>query len=943
MTNAVWIIASKELRSLFKSAVALLFLVAFLAITLFVFFYVGQFFSRNLADVRLMFEWLPVLLIALVSATTMRAWAEERRAGTLEVLLTLPVSTMDLVVGKFLAGMGLVVIGLAFTLPLPIMVSFLGPLDWGPVIGGYFAAVLLASTYLAIGLCVSSRTDNQVVALMVTLLLGGLLYVVGTSGVTNFFSAGTAELLRGLGTGSRFESIERGVLDLRDIAYYASLTAFFLLLNGVFLERERLDTESDRGSSKNTILLGLVGLVAANVVMLNVWMAPVNRARVDLTANGDYTVSQVTREVLRGLDEPLTIRALVSERTHPALAPLLPQLRDMLQEYEIYGNGSVSVSFEDPNSDEDLEVEINEQYSIRPIPLSVADRHSQSIVNAYFHVLITYGDQFEVLSFQDLIEVRQDAVEGLQVSFQRLEYDLTRTIRKVTQEFQSIESLLAKLPEPAKLTAFVSPSALPEGFTEAAEVYQTVGARIAETGGENVTFSMVDPYTDPALPQQLLDRYGIQPLATDLFATTQFYLYLLVEAGEYAEVVPPRPDMTDNDLEQAIEAILRRATPGQLQKIALFTERPVATPNPNIPPQFQPPPPQPDYQTLQQLLGAEYEIERTELLDGMVPQDVDVLVVGKVGAMSDAQQFAIDQYLMRGGSVVALASDFKVDLSQQGPSTVPNPPALADLLSTYGVTIEDGVVMSDTNAPFPIQSQRRAGGIVIPTVDLVPYPFFPELRGDRLNRDQAAMAGVTAVVLPWSSSVSTADDLDGREVTWLMKTDDEATVNTAGTITPSEVTRDGPVFAAGSDPAERTMGVAITGRFASHFEGRSNPLAADGEQTAPPVEKSVADGRLVVVGSSELVSDITLQVAQMTNSEGFTGNLQLIQNLIDWSVEDTDLLSIRTAGAFARTLAPLDEGESRFYERLALLTLLFPILLAFLVPRLTAPASEQTQ
>lgn len=157
-TSAVLTVARKELRTYFQSPVALIFLGIFLVGTLAAFFTLSSFFARNLADVRPLFQWLPLLLIFLVSAITMRQWAEERKMGTLEILLTLPLSTRDLVLGKFLAAVVLVGIALLMTTPLPLMVAQLGDLDWGPVIGGYLAALLLGSTYAAIGLCVSSRT-----------------------------------------------------------------------------------------------------------------------------------------------------------------------------------------------------------------------------------------------------------------------------------------------------------------------------------------------------------------------------------------------------------------------------------------------------------------------------------------------------------------------------------------------------------------------------------------------------------------------------------------------------------------------------------------------------------------------------------------------------------------------------------------------------------------
>ncbi|NIV38098.1 MAG: ABC transporter permease, partial [Anaerolineae bacterium] len=117
------------------------------------------------------------------------------------------------------------------TLFLPITVSLVGNLDWGPVVGGYLAALLLASAYAAIGLFVSSRTDNQIVSLIITVLLGGLFYVLGTTGVTGLVGDMLGGILRAIGTGSRFESIERGVIDLRDLVYYLSLTVAFLTLN----------------------------------------------------------------------------------------------------------------------------------------------------------------------------------------------------------------------------------------------------------------------------------------------------------------------------------------------------------------------------------------------------------------------------------------------------------------------------------------------------------------------------------------------------------------------------------------------------------------------------------------------------------------------------------------------------------------------------------------
>jgi ABC-2 type transport system permease protein len=867
----------------------------------------------------------------------MRSWAEERKAGTLEVLLTLPVRTSDLVLGKFAAGMLLVVLALLCTVPLPLAVASLGELDWGPVVGGYFAAFMLASAYMAIGLCVSSRTDNQVVALMLTLVLGGLLWLVGTRDFVSLFDGGTAEILRALGTGSRFESVERGVLDLRDIVYYASLTVFFLALNGVFLASERLDPGSARGRSRSTALAVASLLVALNAIAANVWLTPIHRARVDLTENRDYTISPVTKRLVASLDEPLRIRGFFSESTHPLLAPLVPQIRDLLAEYEIYGDGNVKVEIADPNQDEALESEINEQYAVRSVPFGVTDRHSQSVVNAYFHIVLAYGDAFEVLDFSDLVEVRSEAM-GVTVKLKNFEYDLTRGIKKVTQEFQTVESLLARVPEGSKVTLYRTAN-VPEEYAATGEAMKKVAEEYAAAGAGRLTFAEVDPSSDTQLQTELYEKYGVQPLAADLFATQRFYLHLVVQVGDQVERILPRGDMAEADVRKALDAAVRRGTPGQLRKVLLVTENPPQEEqNPNLPPQMQPPQRQPDYTGLEQYLSENYTVERTELREGEVPDDVDVLIVGKPGPLDPRQQYALDQYLMRGGTIVALAGRYHIEPSRQGLSAVQEPAPLFDLLQTWGVSVRDALVMGDDVAAFPLPVQRRLpGGAMLQKIELMPYPFFPDLRGESLNDDVPALAGVPSLTMPWSSPLTVAEPLEGREVTWLLRSSPLATVKTGGQIDPDSVTAAGPAWTPGPETGAPQLGTVVTGKFPSAFAERPNPndAGATGPDTSGrTLTKSIADGRLVVLGSSELASDLLITLANQTQAEEHAGNLQLLFNTVDWATEDTDLLQIRTAGPFARTLRPLDEAEQTRIELMTWLAVLVPVLVIVAVPRI---------
>jgi len=226
--NRISALAKRELRAYFNSPIAYVFLLVFAGAALFTFFNINAFFSRGRADLRGLFDAVPFLMVLLVPALTMRLWAEERKQGTVEILLTLPAKDHELVTGKFLASWGLLATGLLLTLILPLTVAMLGDLDWGPVIGGYFGALLLGAAYLAAGQFVSATTENQILAFILALVVCLALYGLGTEGFAGLFPDRTAALLRSLGTGSRFQSIARGVIDLRDLIYYVSLTGFFL-------------------------------------------------------------------------------------------------------------------------------------------------------------------------------------------------------------------------------------------------------------------------------------------------------------------------------------------------------------------------------------------------------------------------------------------------------------------------------------------------------------------------------------------------------------------------------------------------------------------------------------------------------------------------------------------------------------------------------------------
>ena len=228
-------IFKKEVRSYFNSAVAYVVIVVFLAIVGWL--YTSSMFLVNVASLRLMFEWIPLVFLFVVPAVTMRLLAEEKKAGTIELLTTKPLHDWEIVAGKFLAAWALIGVTLLPTLVYYITVAFLGEIDNGPVIGGYLGLLLMAGVYVAIGLLASSLTENQIVAFIVGLLIMFAFFMMDK--VLMFIPDFMTSVVEYLGIDFHFSNIARGVIDSRDIVYFCSMLGFTLYLSVVSLERRK--------------------------------------------------------------------------------------------------------------------------------------------------------------------------------------------------------------------------------------------------------------------------------------------------------------------------------------------------------------------------------------------------------------------------------------------------------------------------------------------------------------------------------------------------------------------------------------------------------------------------------------------------------------------------------------------------------------------------------
>jgi ABC-2 type transport system permease protein len=237
-------IAKRELSSYFNSPVAYVFIVIFLLLSGFFTFMAGGFFDRRTATLDSFFLWHPWLYLFLVPAVGMRLWSEERRMGTMELLLTMPITTWQAIVGKFLASWLFLALALALTFPVVMSVNYLGEPDNGVILAGYFGSLLMAGAYLAIGSVTSALTRNQVVSFILSVVLCLLLILAGWRPVTDLLSTfsdspGLVEMVSAFSFMTHFEGFQRGVIGLRDLLFFGMMIMFCLFTTGVIIRSHR--------------------------------------------------------------------------------------------------------------------------------------------------------------------------------------------------------------------------------------------------------------------------------------------------------------------------------------------------------------------------------------------------------------------------------------------------------------------------------------------------------------------------------------------------------------------------------------------------------------------------------------------------------------------------------------------------------------------------------
>ena len=512
--------------------------------------------------------------------------------------------------------------------------------------------------------------------------------------------------------------------------------------------------------------------------------------------------------------------------------------------------------------------------------------------------------------------------------------------------------------DPVKFVGYVSgDDKLPAALIELRGVLDEVLSELAGEAGGKFAYEVVDPEAgDGALAQEVLERFGFQPMALSLFDDAGFYFYLTLQGGETVVQLPIPDAVSQEALRKSVEEGLKRFATGILKNVVLAA--------PQAPPPYmrqQGMPPGNQFTQLESFLTGDFNVTRDDLSSGQVPANAEMLIVVDPSGYDDKQVFAVDQFLMRGGTVVISSAPFAAQISQGGLQASPRDSGLAEWLQHMGASVEESLVLDPQNSAFPIPITRQVGGFSFQDLAMLDYPYFPDIRADGINADVPATVGINQLTVSWASplklepkaEVSAFELLHTSAGSWLSDSLD---------VSPQFDETGLSTFAPQGEQARRLVAGGLQGRFESYFADQASPLlespdtstdAPDGDADGSGEEDVAADAeaetqvgtvasvirrapesaRLMVIASNDFLADQTLQMVGSADGTMYTNPLQLMVNVVDWALEDQNLIGIRARGHFNRTLPPMAESEQAWLEYLNYGLALLGIVLVYLVFR----------
>jgi len=446
----------RELSAYFNSAIAYIFLIVFVMFSNGLFML--QFFQGGKADMRPFFLSLPFVLNMFIPAIAMRLWAEDKRGTTFELLLTFPLKPHELVLGKYLASLAFYLLALASTLTIPIMLSWSGPMDLGPILGGYMGMAFLGALFLAVGIFLSGLCRDQITAFILTVVASFAIYFLGTDAfavVTDGWLPGFGTFLKShVGAASHLNGFPAGVVDMRNVLYFLFGSAAFLFLNG-------LSFEGRYRPKAQWVFSGAVAVCLAGFVVLNFLLHDMPLGRFDLTQGQVNKVSDVSKKILANLKAPaqLTLYITPSENMPSLLKTLEQGVRDKIEELRIASDGKLKfrvVHLENASQDEDALLKLRNE-GVVPFQVESVQRDEVGVKVIYSSLVIEYKEKPQEVLPRLLPQMLGD-----------LEYQLLSRLNKLVMDEKPIVAVFAPIPKSEDEMApredtFKSAATLPQG------------------------------------------------------------------------------------------------------------------------------------------------------------------------------------------------------------------------------------------------------------------------------------------------------------------------------------------------------------------------------------------------------------------------------------------------------------------------------------------------
>ncbi|OQY35671.1 MAG: hypothetical protein B6241_00320 [Spirochaetaceae bacterium 4572_59] len=701
-------ILRREIRSFFNSPTA--YMVIFVFLILEGWLFVSPFFLAGRADMRDFFSLLPLILAILIPALTMGLYSGELSSGHDEILGTLPLSSRQILWGKFLAVTAFTGILLLPTLSYGFFISATGDLDWGPVLGGYAGALLLGSTYSAVGLLCSSLTKRQVVAFLLS--SGICLFSALLDDLLLFIPGRFRGFLTLFSIGSHFQSFTGGLIDLRDLLYFLSIDAICLML----LAKSTFRQQGWRSLRRVQVLLSCILILMLNRIAGDLPL------RMDLTSNQIHTISDVSRQILQELEEPVSIGIYLSENLPQPYDNLEKSLGDLMKSYSLVGNRHFRYRIHMISGGGDEDIKMAEGYGIQAFPIQDIDNDEVKLVNAWMGLVIIQGDRQQILPILD--------------PKSNLEYKISSALLKLTRQ----SGQLLNLEEDISISLTLSSSLL-NRFEELKSYPLLLQKSIEEINPQY--------YGKLEFNSLTTKDTSLRAVLTINGNGRSYEKTLLKDSREGLQIYSPQ-DMLSL-IEDAVPLLLGSA--GSLGYLTSHGTKALYG--------------QGGLNNFSRLVSENYEIRPLSLKDAL-PENLSLLLIaGAVDPFSPSELARLKDFLDGGGSLALFHDSYREIIPSQEeisngklPEYIPDRTGLKGLLKSYGLTLETAYVL-DTHC-FIEQLQEDDGSLTE-----IPIYYAPEIDKNGINRNYPAMGNLNGLIALNSSPVRSESEGSFYRITTL--------------------------------------------------------------------------------------------------------------------------------------------------------------------------------